>query len=87
MGMSTGGRLRRSINCRKLSLVRGLQSLLAVLDVLSSSPARPFSSARHAPLPDGTLTHFASPHGEKCKLIEGHGVASGSMQKKVTGGG
>ena len=47
--------------------------LLAVLDVLSSTPARakrraPFSSARLAPSPDGPLTHFASPRGEKCRL-------------------
>ncbi|MDE0434464.1 MAG: hypothetical protein OXH92_10700, partial [Bryobacterales bacterium] len=47
--------------------------LLAVLDVLSSTPVRakrlaPFSSARLAPRPDGPLTHFASPRGEKCRL-------------------
>ena len=47
--------------------------LLAVLDVLSSTPARakrlaPFSSARLAPSPGGPLTHFASPRGEKCRL-------------------
>ena len=47
--------------------------LLAVLDVLSSTPARakrlaPFSSARLAPSPDGPLTHFASPRGETCRL-------------------
>ena len=47
--------------------------LLAVLDVLSSTPARakrlaPFSSARLAPSPDDPLTHFASPRGEKCRL-------------------
>ena len=46
----------------------------AVLDVLSSTPARakrlaPFSSARLAPSPDGPLTHFASPRGEKCRLV------------------
>ena len=40
---------------------------------LASMPARakrlaPFSSARLAPSPDGPLTHFASPHGEKCRL-------------------
>ena len=39
----------------------------------SSTPARtkrlaPFSSARLAPSPDGPLTHFASPRGEKCRL-------------------
>ena len=44
--------------------------LLDVLDVPSSTPARakrlaPFSSARLAPSPDGPLTHFASPRGEK----------------------
>ena len=47
--------------------------LLAVLNVLSSTPARakrlaPFFSARLAPSPDGPLTHFASPRGEKCRL-------------------
>ena len=47
--------------------------LLAVLNVLSSTPARakrlaPFSSARLAPSPDGPLTHFTSPRGEKCRL-------------------
>ena len=47
--------------------------LLAVLDVLSSTPARakrlaPFSSARLAPSPGGPLTHSASPRGEKCRL-------------------
>ena len=40
--------------------------LLAVLNVLSSTPARakrlaPFSFARLTPRPDGPLTHFASP--------------------------
>ena len=39
----------------------------------SSTPARakrlaPFSSARLAPSPDGPLTHFTSPRGEKCRL-------------------
>ncbi|MDE0293576.1 MAG: hypothetical protein OXI93_05240 [Bryobacterales bacterium] len=39
----------------------------------SSTPVRakrlaPFSSARLAPSPDGPLTHFASPRGEKCRL-------------------
>ena len=47
--------------------------LLAMLNVLSSTPERakrlaPFSSARLAPSPDGPLTHFASPRGEKCRL-------------------
>ena len=47
--------------------------LLAVLNVLSSTPARakrlaPFSSARLAPSPDGPLTHFTLPRGEKCRL-------------------
>ncbi|MDE0432595.1 MAG: hypothetical protein OXH92_01175 [Bryobacterales bacterium] len=47
--------------------------LLAVLDVLSSTPARakrlaPFASARLAPRPDGPLTHFTSSRGEKCRL-------------------
>ena len=28
----------------------------------------PFSSARLAPRPDGPLTHFTSPRGEKCRL-------------------
>ena len=39
--------------------------LLAVLDVLSSTPAR---AKRRAPRPDGPLTHFASPRGETCRL-------------------
>ena len=39
--------------------------LLAVLDVLSSTPAR---AKRLAPRPDGPLTHFASPRGEKSRL-------------------
>ncbi len=39
--------------------------LLAVLNVLSSTPAR---AKRLAPRPDGPLTHFASPRGEKCRL-------------------
>ena len=39
----------------------------------SSTPVRakrlaPFSSARLAPRPDGPLTHFASPRGEKWRL-------------------
>ena len=40
--------------------------LLAVLDVLSSTPAR---AKRLAPRPDGPLTHFASPRDEKCRLV------------------
>ena len=40
--------------------------LLAVLDVLSSTPAR---AKRRAPRPDGPLTHFASPRGEKYRLV------------------
>ena len=39
--------------------------LLAVLNVLSSTPAR---AKRRAPRPDGPLTHFVSPRGEKCRL-------------------
>ncbi|MDE0167135.1 MAG: hypothetical protein OXL36_18730, partial [Bryobacterales bacterium] len=39
--------------------------LLAVLNVLSSTPAR---AKRRAPRPDGPLTHSASPRGEKCRL-------------------
>ena len=44
----------------------------------SSTPARakrlaPFSSARLAPRPDGPLTHFASPRGEKCRLRRQYG--------------
>ena len=39
--------------------------LLAVLNSLSSTPAR---AKRLAPRPDGPLTHFASPRGEKCRL-------------------
>ena len=47
--------------------------LLAVLNVLSSTPARakrlaPFSSARLAPSPDGPLMHFVAPRGEKGRL-------------------
>ncbi|MDE0167759.1 MAG: hypothetical protein OXH92_13890 [Bryobacterales bacterium] len=40
--------------------------LLAVLDVLSSTPAR---AKRLAPRPDGPLTDFASPRGEKCRSV------------------
>ena len=36
---------------------------LAVLNVLSSTPAR---KMRLVPRPVGPLTHFASPHSEKC---------------------
>ncbi|MDE0165039.1 MAG: hypothetical protein OXL36_08080 [Bryobacterales bacterium] len=32
---------------------------------LASTPAR---AKRRAPRPDGPLTHFASPRGEKCRL-------------------
>ncbi|MDE0164952.1 MAG: hypothetical protein OXL36_07645 [Bryobacterales bacterium] len=39
--------------------------LLAVLNVLSSMPAR---AKRRAPRPDGLLTHFTSPRGETCRL-------------------
>ncbi|MDE0293844.1 MAG: hypothetical protein OXI93_06590 [Bryobacterales bacterium] len=51
---------------------------LAVLDVLFKYPSRakrlaPFSSARLAPSPDGPLTHFASPRGEKGRLDTGSG--------------
>ena len=42
-----------------------LLRLLAVLDVLSSTPAR---GKRLVPRPDGPLTHFASPRGEKGRL-------------------
>ncbi|MDE0295485.1 MAG: hypothetical protein OXI93_14950 [Bryobacterales bacterium] len=38
--------------------------LLAVLNILSSTPAR---AKRRAPRPDGPLMHFASPRGEKCR--------------------
>ena len=41
--------------------------LLAVLNVLPSTPPR---AKRPAPRPDGPLTHFASPSGEKCRLEE-----------------
>ncbi len=46
----------------------------------SSTPARakrlaPFSSARLAPSPDGPLTHFASPCGEKGRLAGSNDVA------------
>ena len=37
---------------------------LAVLHVVSSTPPR---AKRLAPRPDGPLTHFASPRGEKCR--------------------
>ena len=36
-----------------------------MLDVPSSTPAR---AKRLAPRPDGPLTHFTSPRGEKCRL-------------------
>ena len=39
--------------------------LLAVLNGLSRTSAR---AKRLAPRPDGLLTHFASPRGEKCRL-------------------
>ena len=39
--------------------------LLAVLNVPSSTPAR---AKRLAPRPDGPLTHFISPRGEKYRL-------------------
>ncbi|MDE0165119.1 MAG: hypothetical protein OXH92_20445 [Bryobacterales bacterium] len=39
--------------------------LLAVLNVPSSTPAR---AKRLAPRPDGPLTHFVSPRGEKSRL-------------------
>ncbi|MCY4588631.1 MAG: hypothetical protein OXB98_21615, partial [Bryobacterales bacterium] len=42
------------------------QRLLAVLDVRSSTPAR---AKRRAPRPDGPLTHFTAPRGEKCRLM------------------
>ena len=38
---------------------------LAVLDVLSRTPAR---AKRLASCPDGSLMHFVSPRGEKCRL-------------------
>ncbi|MDE0434988.1 MAG: hypothetical protein OXH92_13380, partial [Bryobacterales bacterium] len=41
--------------------------LLAVLNVLSSTPAR---AKQLAPRPDGPLTHSASPRGEKCRSAE-----------------
>ncbi|MDE0164725.1 MAG: hypothetical protein OXL36_06485 [Bryobacterales bacterium] len=41
--------------------------LLAVLNVLSSTPAR---AKQLAPHPDGPLTHFASPRGEKSRLAQ-----------------
>ena len=50
--------------------------LLAVLNVRSCTPAR---AKRLAPRPDGPLTHFVSPRGEKCRsgrdrclLLEAH---------------
>ena len=46
--------------------------LLAVLDVLSSTPAR---AKRLAPRPDGPLTHFASPRREICMLRGVNGSA------------
>ena len=42
--------------------------LLAVLAVLSSTPAR---AKRLAPRPNGPLTHFVSPRGEKCRPVNG----------------
>ncbi len=49
--------------------------LLAVLNVLSSTPAR---AKRLAPRPGGPLTHFASPRGEKCRLESATGKPIGS---------
>ena len=43
--------------------------LLTVLNVLFKYACAPFSSARLAPRPDAALTHFASPRGEKCRLV------------------
>ena len=56
---------------RNKTAMTSLRSL-AVLDVLSSTPARakrlaPFSSARLAPSPDGPLMHFVSPRSETCR--------------------
>ena len=53
---------------------------LACSTYCSSTPARakrlaPFSSARLAPSPDGPLTHFASPCGEKGRLAGSNDVA------------
>ena len=41
--------------------------LLAMLDVLPSTPAR---AKRRAPRRDGPLTHFVSPRGEKYRLAK-----------------
>ncbi|MDE0165922.1 MAG: hypothetical protein OXL36_12580 [Bryobacterales bacterium] len=60
--------------------------LLAVLNVLSSTPAR---AKRLAPRADGPLTHFASPRGEKCRLgrpgidiLEAHALFEDACQGK-----
>ncbi|MDE0294525.1 MAG: hypothetical protein OXI93_10080 [Bryobacterales bacterium] len=48
--------------------------LLAVLNVRSSTPAR---AKRLAPRPDGPLTHFASPRGEKGRLVAPEEMSDG----------
>ena len=48
---------------RVSSLVKNLEGHVARAKRLA-----PFSSARLAPSPEGPLTHFASPLGEKCRL-------------------
>ncbi len=48
--------------------------LLAVLNVLSSTPAL---VKRRAPRTDAPLTHFAAPSGEKCGLVGGSLPPSG----------
>ena len=72
--------------------------MLAVLNVLSSTPPL---VKRRAPRTDGLFTHFASPRGEKCSLVDllGHprfasdvetgfgGPAFGVQLKHELGGG
>ena len=58
--------------------------MLAVLDVLSSTPAR---AKRLAPRSDGPLTHFTSPRGETCRLvIESWWVRRTGSRRVVFGG-
>ena len=64
-----------TVEARDTSAMTSLR-LLAVLNVLSSTPAR---AKRLAPRPDGPLTHFTSPRAEKCRLstrCERHGFVA-----------
>ena len=60
--------------------------LLAVLAVLSSTPAR---AKRLAPRPDGPLAHFASPRGKKCRpgfpTPCRHARQAGAAKKRLKG--